>query len=105
MANLVLDIWTSAARSPIRNCSESKIGSVTGHRRPARKIQPASTMHQAAKEKVSTGLLPSRSNREPRNHRLLSPPRNETDVTRRIVLSDMPHSERRKATVNAVMPP
>src|SRR5262249_29123264 len=101
----VLDIWTSAASKPMRNCSRSKSGSRTDSAPPERAIHPASTASQAAKQKVKTGLLPNLSKREPRNHRLLNPPRNATDVTSSILSSAMPASVLRNATEKAVRPP
>src|SRR5438876_1137950 len=105
IANRVLDICTSAASNPIKNCSTSSDHNFRPKIPPESNIHPASTASQAAKEKVSTGLLPSRSRREPRNHKLLSPPRNAVEVTSRIFPSDIPTSVLRKATVKAVIPP
>ena len=105
IASPVLDISTSAASRPMRNCSAKTSDSLTGNRPPAADIQPASTAIQAMNANVSTGLLPRRSSRDPRNHRLLSPPRNAVELTSRILPSLIPPSAFRKATVKAVMPP
>src|ERR1039457_4379960 len=87
------------------NCSSSTTDNRTGKTPPDRAIHPARTATQAEKQKVSTGLLPRWSRREPKNHRLPRPPRKDTELTRRIAPSDMPVSVLRKATVKATMPP
>src|SRR5213594_2968982 len=84
IARRVLDICTSAARRPIPNCRPSTKDNLKGSKPPETKLQPASKQTQAMKEKLSTGLLPKRSNREPTNQRLLRPPRNDVEETSRI---------------------
>src|SRR5690242_12901993 len=105
IASRVLDICTSAANKPIRNSSAITGQTFSGHKPPEREDQPTSTAIHIANENVSTGLLPSRSNRDPRNHRLLNPPRKGIDVSTRILPSAIPASTFKKATVNAVIPP
>src|SRR5260370_22048040 len=105
IASRVLDIWTSAANRPIKNCRARTSASQGDHSFPATKLQPATISDQVAKENISTGLLPRWSSREPRNQRLHQPPRNITEFTHRILPSAMPTSVFKNATVKAVMPP
>src|SRR5262245_29232369 len=105
IASRVFDIWTNAASKPIANCNATTIDSLTPTTSPERAIHPAITTIQVLNENVSTGLLPSRSGRGPRNHKLLRPPKYAVEVTSKIRPSDKPAALRKKATVNAVMPP
>src|SRR5882724_1622562 len=105
IANRVFDICTSAANKPIRNSSAMTSQSLKVKIPPEREHQPTSTAIHIAKQNVSTGLLPSRSNREPRNHKLLKPPRKDIDVSTSIFPSAIPPSTFKNATVNAVIPP
>src|SRR5712672_826656 len=105
MASLVLDICTNAANKPIKNCSIKTSASLNGNNPPESASHPANTASQVAKQNVSTGLLPNRSSREPKNHKLLNPPKNAVDVTSKIFPSAIPASAFRNATVNAVIPP
>src|SRR5712692_1256949 len=81
MASRVLDIWTSAANRPIKNCRARTSGSQGVHTFPATKLQPATISDQVTNENVSTGLLPRLSSRELIFQRLRKPPRNITELT------------------------
>src|SRR5439155_22014128 len=104
IARRVLDICTSAASSPIKNCNPRMSDRFTEKTPPDSDTQPAKTVTHARNAKVSTGLLPNRSGREPRIQRVLSPPRNDVEVTSMILPSLMPLIFK-NVTVNAVMPP
>src|SRR6266852_1096440 len=105
IASRVLDICTSAANRPIKNCRARTSASQGARSFPATKLQPATISDQVTKENISTGLLPRWSSREPRNQRLHQPPRNITEFTHRTLPSAMPTSAFKNATVKAVMPP
>src|SRR5262245_20315120 len=104
MASRVLAVTTSAANKPINTCSNNTSDRRDDMAPPASIIQPAAVKTQIQNEKRSTGLLPKASRRQPRNKRLLRPPRNMTEVTNKILPSDIPDSVR-KATVKVATPP
>ena len=71
---------------------------------PASSNQTDKINIQRSELNTITGLLPNLSIRRP-NQSLMSAPRKKTELTTRIVFSDIVVSDFRNETVNAVTPP